>query len=283
MGGANNQKDLTNMQFGNLTVLSYKYTNTHGKYYLCKCNCGNTKIIRGSTLTSGKIQGCGCNIGKNNKGKTFTDKIQSHIGEKYNNLTIIDFEKNKRKNQRGYSCICKCNCGNITIQQYADVVNSKVISCGCLGKEIQSIIGSSIGLNNYKRHYDWYFIKESIKMRCRSGYEVIFANYLIQNNVNFVYEPKLFKLDDGERYIPDFYLKNENKWIEIKGSFDTNSQQKQYNKIAKFKQSHDIDVLFWDDIVAYCKLSHKSYQTYIRQAKKSDVSVEEYFANMRYV
>jgi hypothetical protein len=30
------------------------------KYYTCKCDCGNTKVIQGSLLTSGNTKSCGC-------------------------------------------------------------------------------------------------------------------------------------------------------------------------------------------------------------------------------
>ena len=79
--------------------------------------------------------------------------------------------------------------------KYYDIKSGKVVSCGCYQKEQASKTGSTTGLNNYKNNYCWYFIKNGEKIMCRSGYEVIYANYLIQNNINFQYEPKCFKLD----------------------------------------------------------------------------------------
>lgn len=29
-------------------------------WYLCKCDCGNTKIVRGTNLKSGHVKSCGC-------------------------------------------------------------------------------------------------------------------------------------------------------------------------------------------------------------------------------
>ena len=57
--------DLTGKKFGFLTVINLANTknrNNGGKeyYWLCKCDCGNEKIIRGSTLKNGATQSCGC-------------------------------------------------------------------------------------------------------------------------------------------------------------------------------------------------------------------------------
>lgn len=270
-----NIKDLTGKQFGNLTVLNCTGIGTHGKEYLCRCICGNTHIYRGSTLTSGVVVGCGCSIGRLNKGKYRPDNARQHIGETYNRLTIVDISPN---NSRGYRFICKCTCGNITTQIYADLLNGKVKSCGCYGREQQSIVGSTYGLNNFKNLHHWYFIQDGIKIPCRSGYEVIFANYLNQQGIKFKYEPKTFRLSEGLRYTPDFYLISDNKYIELKGTFNNGHKVSQKVKIDIFSASHKIQVLFWEDIVSFCNLPFKSYQTYIRKAQRNGMSAEDYFA-----
>ena len=63
-------KDLTGQRFGRLEVLKLDHKQqkvnkndikTGNVYYwLCKCSCGNFKIIRGTHLTNGLIQSCGC-------------------------------------------------------------------------------------------------------------------------------------------------------------------------------------------------------------------------------
>jgi len=55
-------RDLTNEKFGRLTVL-YRAPNSdtrHAMYFVeCKCGSG-TKIVRGTSLTSGFTKSCGC-------------------------------------------------------------------------------------------------------------------------------------------------------------------------------------------------------------------------------
>lgn len=57
--------DYTGKRFGRLTVIKRDEDaiNKNGKHvvrYLCKCDCGNEKIIRKAHLTKGSIISCGC-------------------------------------------------------------------------------------------------------------------------------------------------------------------------------------------------------------------------------
>lgn len=58
-------KDLTGQKFGRLTVIEravdYIQSNgRHRKQWLCKCDCGNQKIVRDENLISKNTQSCGC-------------------------------------------------------------------------------------------------------------------------------------------------------------------------------------------------------------------------------
>lgn len=50
-------KDLTGQRFGRLTVVKLDRTGKH-TYWLCKCDCGNEKVIRSDCL--GAVRSCGC-------------------------------------------------------------------------------------------------------------------------------------------------------------------------------------------------------------------------------
>ena len=136
--------------------------------------------------------------------------------------------------------------------------------------------------NYFKNNYNWYFIKNEEKVHCRSGYEVIYANYLINNNINFEYEPKCFVLNKKSRYTPDFYLIDTDEWIEIKGSFKSNNQELQKEKIQVFKQTHKHKTIYWNDIVSICNLPYKAYKTYFRHADKNKIRIEDYLANLSF-
>lgn len=55
------KNDLTGKRFGKLVVIGQD-AEDHGRYsyWICKCECGNEKSIRGTSLTSGRQISCGC-------------------------------------------------------------------------------------------------------------------------------------------------------------------------------------------------------------------------------
>lgn len=53
--------DLTGMRFGRLTVIERAVsTKKSNASWLCKCDCGNTRVVHGHSLRSGHTVSCGC-------------------------------------------------------------------------------------------------------------------------------------------------------------------------------------------------------------------------------
>lgn len=52
--------DLVGRKFERLTVIEYLYTKNRRPYYKVRCDCGNEKIVAGSSLTRGLTRSCGC-------------------------------------------------------------------------------------------------------------------------------------------------------------------------------------------------------------------------------
>lgn len=53
--------DMTGKKFGRLTVLErVKVAGENKAHWLCKCDCGNVKIVSGGHLRLGHTQSCGC-------------------------------------------------------------------------------------------------------------------------------------------------------------------------------------------------------------------------------
>lgn len=86
------------MRFGKLKVIKFngyqENINAKRRMWLCKCDCGNEKIIRGSHLTTGKIVSCGCYgkslIGINSK-KYNTYDLTGEYGIGYTSNTNHEF------------------------------------------------------------------------------------------------------------------------------------------------------------------------------------------------
>lgn len=54
------QNDMTGLRFGKLLVIEPAGSGNYGTYWLCACDCGNKKIIRGWSLRHGGVKSCGC-------------------------------------------------------------------------------------------------------------------------------------------------------------------------------------------------------------------------------
>ncbi len=53
-------KDITGKKFGRYTVISFSVTRNRTALWSCRCDCGNEKIVAGSSLRTGAIISCGC-------------------------------------------------------------------------------------------------------------------------------------------------------------------------------------------------------------------------------
>ena len=53
--------DRTGLKYGRLTVMSHNGRDKRNKHlWLCKCECGNEKVVVSDNLSSGKSNSCGC-------------------------------------------------------------------------------------------------------------------------------------------------------------------------------------------------------------------------------
>lgn len=50
----------TGDRYGRLTVVRETKAHSERRRYTCKCECGKTTTVRGSNLTTGSVQSCGC-------------------------------------------------------------------------------------------------------------------------------------------------------------------------------------------------------------------------------
>jgi hypothetical protein len=65
----NRIKDISGNRYGKLVVIKRDVKKSKPTYWLCKCDCGTIKSIRGSHLKAGKISSCGCSQYQNIHGK----------------------------------------------------------------------------------------------------------------------------------------------------------------------------------------------------------------------
>lgn len=119
--------ELTGKKFGKWTVIRFDHMHNGESKWLCKCECGKTKVVYGSSLMKGTSTSCGCNNRLDLVGKTF------------GRLYVTAFHSIDKRG--GTNWICKCECGN-SIIAYGPQLNFGLInSCGCLPKELAAITG----------------------------------------------------------------------------------------------------------------------------------------------
>ena len=75
--------DLTGQRFGRLTVVSRADNIGRQTAWVCRCDCGNEKIIQGWNLKSGQVKSCGCIIRETSRTNPVTH------GQSYTRLYTI--------------------------------------------------------------------------------------------------------------------------------------------------------------------------------------------------
>lgn len=95
--------DLTDQRFGRLTVLEKAENYKNLTRWLCKCDCGNTKIVVTEYLRSGRVKSCGCL--RKQAGAEQAKKIKQIFDKKYlkdgTNLAIISKTEPTQDNETG--------------------------------------------------------------------------------------------------------------------------------------------------------------------------------------
>lgn len=95
-------------RFGEWEVLSYE----GNKKYLCRCSCGNEKLVFRENLLNGSSTSCGHN--KNHYGDL--------TGKQINEWTVLGKE--------GYLYKCQCSCGKIQLVGQKDLMSGRSKQCG---------------------------------------------------------------------------------------------------------------------------------------------------------
>lgn len=137
--------DLTNQQFGKLTVLQRaekpEGATSTSAFWLCRCECGVEKVISGNALRQGKTKSCGClNIEKRD--------MDSLIGKKFGRLTVTgraDRPEGIKGGDAYWRCLCEC--GTEVDVMGKSLKNGKTKSCGCYKHDVlvKDLVGMRFG------------------------------------------------------------------------------------------------------------------------------------------
>jgi hypothetical protein len=152
-------KDLTGQVFGKLTVIKRAQNSKDNRVcWLCSCECGNQKVIRGKDLSNGKTKSCKqCKFLK--------------PGERFEKLVIVNMITEKTDLHR-YDYNCKCDCGKYTIVQGSHLRSGHTTSCGCI-RLLNDLTGQRFGnLVVIKRRIDKEYVGTYWICSCDCGNKI---------------------------------------------------------------------------------------------------------------
>lgn len=164
--------DMTGQKYGKLTVIKRIEDNVSPCGYrtvmwLCKCDCGNTRIMSGKKLRKTKEPSCGCDKKQNfdERGHIIKGKpIVDYTGRRFGKLTVIGLDRIENKISWWN---VKCDCGTIKSVRGNSLPILK--SCGCQKRE-QDL--KNIGVTDFNHHqltnHPVYSIWSGMKTRCEN-------------------------------------------------------------------------------------------------------------------
>lgn len=118
-------EDLTGQRFGKLVAIKRAEdvvgkSGSRSTAWLCKCDCGNEKIVTARNLKRGKTKSCGC------------DTHPDLTGRRFGTLTVIKragIHENKH-GRRSVMWQCRCDCGNEKILSTNRLNDKRLKTCG---------------------------------------------------------------------------------------------------------------------------------------------------------
>ena len=122
------REDLTGKKFGRLTVLEYYGNDKYRRAkWVCKCDCGNIKIVRAEYLKNGGIVSCGCyrkeRIAECNTTHNLIENHRNTCCRYYNIISRCHDENDKRYDDYGGRGIKVCDRWRDDIRNFYDDVS----------------------------------------------------------------------------------------------------------------------------------------------------------------
>ena len=166
------------MKFNHWTVVEYSHANAHRiKYFLCKCDCGTLRKVRGTALIQGTSKACS---------RACQDNI---IGQRFGKWIVLK----KDKSRRGYY-ICKCDCGTVRSVRGISLKNQQTKSCGCGCKRKETL--KQLQANKYNAYIgkhlnnltilECYYKNNSFWFKCKCDCGKFFEHQAIKIITNYI-------------------------------------------------------------------------------------------------
>jgi hypothetical protein len=146
-------EDLTNYEFGHLTVLGPAPRIKGRLAWYCRCKCGNEKVVKDDLLKSGSTRSCGCLKGG----------VIDLTGRVFTYITVLS-----RAPKQGHSAHwnCRCKCGKELVVRGQELRNGNVKSCGCYSHSLMVLNNIRKGVTHGDKKHPLYAIWWGMIRRC---------------------------------------------------------------------------------------------------------------------
>lgn len=135
-------KQLLGMTFTDLTVIADEGSRksragkSMGRYWRCRCRCGQETVVQATNLLIGKTKSCGCRARRIHDSQRFGRGLSSaNPGTVYGRLTIISAAEPLVMPTRIAKRVrCRCECGEERVVMIEHLRSGQTQSCGCAAK-----------------------------------------------------------------------------------------------------------------------------------------------------
>lgn len=269
--------DIKNQRFGKLVAIekAKDYVSPKGKHescWVCKCDCGNVKIIRQSDLHSGRTKSCGkcvSYIKELNRNKNIPNgHFRDYTNEKFGRWIVKYFVKQKPSGDSVWHCLCEC--GTEKDLDVGTLVTGQSKSCGCLKREQTRERNTSHGMSKTRLYKEWLSMKERCYREKHEFYQYYggkgikvceewknnfenFRNWALQNGYND--DLTIDRIDNDKDYCPsncrwvdmqiqannrtnNIVVLHNNKWMTIEEVIKQTG--KTYNQVYQHCRYHNL-------------------------------------------
>lgn len=155
-------------RYGKLVIIAPSNRYKGEIYWVCRCDCGGTKILKNRYVCSGKFTSCG---------QCEKDYFRKHLkpfpGQKIFRLTLLEREVIKERGRKISHWLCQCDCGEVTVSRETELTGGKIQSCGCLGRENSLKQKTKHGLSKHRLTH----VHQGMMKRCYEPNEYAYRLY----------------------------------------------------------------------------------------------------------
>lgn len=145
-------ENLAGQRFGKLLIIERAPNRGRNTAWLCKCDCGESKVVPAYRLKSGRTASCGC-----------VNRMACDLtGRRFGRLTVIGRAGSDKQDNAMW--LCRCDCGTEKVIRGYHLRSGIIRSCGCLGHH---------GMSKTRLYDVW----SSMKRRCYSKKHPHFKDY----------------------------------------------------------------------------------------------------------